>query len=134
MLRCISGVTTIKHGHQTTGNMCMLWSDESSFTLYPTSGKVYVWRTPKEACNPECLVLTVKHGGGFMMLWAAISWYSVGPIITLHDLITVREYVDRLGNQVHPMIRRYFRTMMQFLKKEVLPFTQLELFVRSWFE
>jgi hypothetical protein len=31
--------------------------------------------------------------------------YSVGPIITLHDRITVREYVDRLGNQVHPMIQ-----------------------------
>jgi hypothetical protein len=34
------------------------------------------------------------------MFWAAISWNSVGPIITLHGRITAREYVDRLGNQV----------------------------------
>jgi hypothetical protein len=34
--------------------------------------------------------------------------YSVGPIITLHDLITAREYVDRVGNQVHPMIPALF--------------------------
>jgi hypothetical protein len=40
-------------------------SDESSFTLFPASGKVYVWRTPKEANNPECLVPKVKHGGRF---------------------------------------------------------------------
>jgi hypothetical protein len=30
--------------------------------------------------------------------------YSVGPIIVLHGRITAREYVDRLGNQVRPMI------------------------------
>jgi hypothetical protein len=42
------GVTTIKPGHQTTGNACMVWSDESSFTLFPIAGRVYV-RTPKEA-------------------------------------------------------------------------------------
>jgi hypothetical protein len=31
--------------------------------------------------------------------------YSVGPIITLHGRITAKEYLDGLGNQVHPMIQ-----------------------------
>jgi hypothetical protein len=30
--------------------------------------------------------------------------YSLGPIIILHVQTTAREYVDRLGNQVHLMI------------------------------
>jgi hypothetical protein len=34
--------------------------------------------------------------------------YPVGPIITLHGRITAREYVDRLGNQVHPIIQTLF--------------------------
>jgi hypothetical protein len=34
--------------------------------------------------------------------------YSLGTIITLHGRITAREYVDRLGNQVHPMIQTLF--------------------------
>jgi hypothetical protein len=34
--------------------------------------------------------------------------YSVSPIITLHGRITAREYVDRLGYQVHPMIQMLF--------------------------
>jgi hypothetical protein len=33
---------------------------------------------------------------------------SVGPIITLHDRITAREHVDRLGNQVHRIIQTLF--------------------------
>jgi hypothetical protein len=111
MLRCVNdGVMTIKPGKQAAGNVRIIWSNESSFTLIPTSGRVYVWTTPKEAYNPECLVPQVKHRGGSMMIWAAISWYSVGPIITLHGLIAAREYVDAEGltNQVNPMIQTLF--------------------------
>jgi hypothetical protein len=50
----------------------VIWSDVSSFTLIHTLGRVYLWRTPKESYNPEFLVPTVKHGGGFVMVWVAI--------------------------------------------------------------
>jgi hypothetical protein len=78
MLRCINnGIMTIKPAHQTCENVRVIWSDESSFMLFPTSRRVYVWRTPKEAYNLECLVPTMKHGGGCVMVWAAISWYNI---------------------------------------------------------
>jgi hypothetical protein len=73
--------------------------------LFPTSGRVYVWRTHREAYNPQCRGPTVKHGGGSAIVWAVMSWYSVGLIITLHGRITARDYVERLGNQVHSMIQ-----------------------------
>jgi hypothetical protein len=106
-----------KPGHWTTANARVIWSDEMSFTHFPTSERVYVWRTPKEAYNQECLVPTVKHGGS-----------SVGPIITLHGRITAREYVDRLGNQVHPMIQTLFPNNEAVFQDDSAPFTQLELF------
>jgi hypothetical protein len=37
------------------------------------SGRFNILRTPKGAYNPECLVPTVKHGAGSVMVWAAIS-------------------------------------------------------------
>jgi hypothetical protein len=78
MLRCVNyGVATIKPWNQANGNVGVIWSDELSFTMFPTSGRVYVWKTPEEAYNPECLVPTMKHGGGSVMVWAAISWYSI---------------------------------------------------------
>jgi hypothetical protein len=73
----------------------------------PYIRKVYVWRTPKEAYNPECLVPILKHGRGSVMVLAAIL-YSVGPTTALHGQITAREYGDRLGTQVNPMIQTIF--------------------------
>jgi hypothetical protein len=85
----------------------VIWSYESSFTLFPTSETVYVWRIPKEAYNPGYLVPIVKHGEGSVMVWTVISWWSVGSIIALHCRISEREYVDRLGNHVHSMIQTF---------------------------
>jgi hypothetical protein len=76
--------------------------------LFPSSGRVYIWKTSNEAYNPECLVTTVKHGGGSVMVLVAILWYSVDPVITLHGRITAREYMERLVNQAHPMIQTSF--------------------------
>jgi hypothetical protein len=92
MLKCINnGVMTIKPGHQTTGNAHMIWSDELSFMQFPMSGRGYVWRTPKQAYNPECLVPTVNQGGDSVMVWAAISWYSIllVPLLLFYYLILV---------------------------------------------
>jgi hypothetical protein len=109
MLRCVNdGVTTIKPGHQTTWNECVIPSDESSFTLFPTWGRVYVWRTPKEAYNPECLVSTTRGRFCDGLGSNIVVKYSIGPIITFHGRIIAREYVDRLGNQVYPMIQTFF--------------------------
>jgi hypothetical protein len=86
--------------------------DELSFTLFPTSGRVYVWRTLNEAYNPECLVPTAKHGGRFCdgLGRNIVVQSSLGPIpiVTLHGRITAREHVDRLGNQVHSMIQTLY--------------------------
>jgi hypothetical protein len=68
----------------------------------PVSPQVYVWRMFEEAYDSECLVPAVKHGAGFVMIWAAISWYSTGPVITLNGGITSSVWVDILGNQVVP--------------------------------
>ena len=60
---------------------------------------------PKEAYKPAFLVPTVKYEDGSVTIWAAISWYSSGPIITLIGRITTRDYVDILGKPVHPMVQ-----------------------------
>jgi hypothetical protein len=61
--------------------------------------------------------------------------YPVGPIITLHGQIDVRYYVDRLGNQMHLVNRKLIpknnEAKIQFSKKTMPPFMQLELFIHG---
>jgi hypothetical protein len=60
-------------------------------------------------------------------------FYSVGLIITLHGRITAREYVDMLGNQVHPMIQMLFLNNYVVFQKDSAPIHTAGT-VQSWFE
>jgi hypothetical protein len=62
----------------------------------------------KEAYNPECLVPTIIHGSVSVMIWAATSWYSAIPVITLNGRITASDYMDILGNQMHPLVQMLY--------------------------
>jgi hypothetical protein len=77
---------------------------------------------------PECLVATVKHGSGTVIIWAAISWYSAGPIITLHGRTTASDYVDILGNQMHPVVQMLFPNNDANFKMTIRPNTHAAVF------
>ncbi|GFX91262.1 transposable element Tcb1 transposase [Trichonephila clavipes] len=86
----------------------VIWSDESSFTLFQTSGHVFVWRTPTEAIHVDCLVPTVKHGEESVMVWAAISFRGLGPLVVLRGMITGDPYQSILEDHLHPMLQTLF--------------------------
>ncbi|GFW86287.1 transposable element Tcb1 transposase [Trichonephila clavipes] len=86
----------------------VIWSDESSSTLSQTTRRVFVWRTPTEAFHVDCLVPTVKHGGGSMMVWAAISSRGLRSLIVLRGMITGDHYRSILADHLHPMLQTLF--------------------------
>lgn len=59
----------------------VIWSDESLFILFQITGRFIAWWTPAEAFNVDCLI--VKHGGGSVIVWYAMSWRGLGPLIVL---------------------------------------------------
>ena len=76
----------------------ILWSDETKINLFNSDGKQYVRRPSKQELSPRFTAKTVKHGGGNIMVWGCFSWYGVGPLFWIKDIMTQYTYVDILNN------------------------------------
>ena len=46
----------------------VLWSDEMKINLFGSDGLKQVWRRPGEEYKDNCVMPTVKHGGGNVLL------------------------------------------------------------------
>ena len=69
-----------------------MWSDESKFNLFGSDGQVLVRRRAGEEMNPACVVPTVKHGGGNIMVWAGMSALGPGPIRLVDGVMDQYQY------------------------------------------
>jgi hypothetical protein len=102
----------------------MTLSDELSFMLFPTSGRVYCRKHPKKpTIQNVCFQQWDTTWRGSIMVWC---WSNYN--VTLHGWIAAREYVDRWDNQVHPIIQTLVPNNNTLFQKRQCPlFTQLEL-------
>ncbi|GFV56676.1 transposable element Tcb2 transposase [Trichonephila clavipes] len=83
----------------------VLWSDESRFTVWQSDGRVWVWRMSGERFFSDCIVTTVKFGGGSKMVWGCFSWFGQGPLV---PVIRNLNSVDILDNAALPTLCQYF--------------------------
>ncbi|GBC04740.1 hypothetical protein RclHR1_05840001 [Rhizophagus clarus] len=74
----------------------VVWSDESRFTLFQSDKKIHVWRLPKESHDVNCLVPTIKHGGGGVMIWGCFSWYGLDPLVRIDGRVDSERYVQEI--------------------------------------
>jgi transposase len=70
----------------------VVWSDESPFTIFRTTGKTYVRRREGEAYKASCIVPTVKHGGGKLMVWGCFRWNQTGKLHWIKETMDQHVY------------------------------------------
>ena len=61
----------------------VLWSDETKINLFGSDGVNRVWRQPGEEYKDKCVLPTVKHGGGSVMVWGCMSAAGTGATCTV---------------------------------------------------
>lgn len=66
------------------------------------------------------------------MVCAAISWYSMGPMVTLQGRITGKDYVTILADHVHPMVQYLFPNGDGMFQDDNAPIHTSRI-VQDWF-
>ena len=75
---------------------CVIWSDETKINRFGSDGRRYAWKRDDEPLRPRHVEMTVKHGGGSLMVWGCITSRGVGRIVKIDGTLTQHKYKDLL--------------------------------------
>ena len=65
----------------------MIKSDETKINRFNLDGRSWVWIRDDESLKLNHVKMTVKGGGGSVMLWSAITYVGVGWIYKIEGTI-----------------------------------------------
>ncbi|GAB0095396.1 hypothetical protein DMENIID0001_107770 [Sergentomyia squamirostris] len=80
----------------------VLWSDESKFQIFGSNRRVFVRWRPGERGKIECIVPTVKHGGGSVMVWGCFGNNTIGDLKLIEGVLNKEGYKQILQENALP--------------------------------
>ena len=84
----------------------VLWSDKTKINVFGSEGVKRVWQQPGEEYKDKCVLLTVKHAGGSVMVWGCMSAASTGYLQFIEGTINANMYCDLLKQSMIPSLRK----------------------------
>ena len=87
----------------------ILWSDETKMNLFGSDGVKRVWRQPGEEYKGNCVLCTVKHGGGSVMVWGCMSATGTGNLQFIDVTMNANMYRDILKQSMTPCLQKLGR-------------------------
>ncbi len=84
----------------------VLWSDVTKIHLFGSNGVNRVWRQPGEENKDKCVLSTVKHGGGCVIVWDCMSAASTGELQFIEETMNTNMYCDILKQSMIPSLWR----------------------------
>ncbi len=83
----------------------MLWSDETKINVFGTDGFKTVWRRKGEENKEKCMVPTVKHGGGSVLMWGCMSAAGVRELHFIDGIMNSQMHCSILKEKMLPSLR-----------------------------
>ncbi|KAG1136935.1 hypothetical protein G6F37_013629 [Rhizopus arrhizus] len=63
----------------------VLFSDETKVNIWGSDGCKYYWSRPGDPLKPHHIDVTVKHGGGSLMMWGCMTYEGPGYACQIYD-------------------------------------------------
>ncbi len=84
----------------------VLWSDEIKINIIGSDGVKRVWRQPGEESKDKCVLPTVKHSGGSVMVWGCMSAAGTVELQFIDGTMNANMYCDILKQSMIPSLQR----------------------------
>ncbi len=82
----------------------VLWSDEIKINLFGSDGVQHVWQHPGEEYQENCILPTIKHGGGSIMVRGCMSAAGTGELWFIEGNMDSNMYCDILKQNMMPSL------------------------------
>ncbi len=82
------------------------WSNENKINVFGSDGVKRMWRQPGEEYKDKCVLPTVKHGGGSVMVWGYMSAAGTGELQFIEGTMNANMYCDILKQSMIPSLWR----------------------------
>ncbi len=103
----------------------ILWSDETKINVLGTDGFKTLWRLKGEEYKEKCMVPSVKHGGGSVLMWGCMSAAGVGELHFIDGIMNSQMYCSILKEKMLPslvpLVVMHFSNMTMILNTHLRP-------------
>ncbi|KAG1191811.1 hypothetical protein G6F70_009278 [Rhizopus microsporus] len=77
-----------------------IWSDETKINRFNSDGRAWAWVRDGSSLQPKQVKQTVKHGGGSIMVWSAISVAGPGWLCKIDTTMDKELYVSIIQDEL----------------------------------
>lgn len=124
-----------KHEHWTIEDWkTVIWSDETKINIWGSDGVKYCWIRPGDPFQAHHLELTVKHGGGSLMMWGCMSYYGVGYGCHVQDMMNAEVYCEILNTSFKDSIEYWNLSTSEIIFQQDNDPKHTSKLAKKWFE
>ena len=82
----------------------VIWSDETKINRFNSDERTWAWIRSRESLKSHHVKMTVKHGGGSITLWSAITYAGVGWMCKINGNMDKELYKEILEDELERTI------------------------------